>query len=196
MRRSGPYNKLGPDKRLAGAAGKTSGGQNSDVLVVFGAPVGPTGAANNSATTRSRTPAITVAPARGLVRVTYKAASGSALTLANASIGVWDGVAGKADTLLTPIELLFGGSSGFAISAGVLITSDWAVVAGMLVGKSPVTISDYGAANGNAVAITGLATPAATYLKAATASFSTTVTPAGSTETLGQMFDVIKIEFQ
>ena len=81
-------------------------GQGSDVFTVFGAPVGPTGAANNSATSRSRSPVVTTVPANGLVRVTYQAASGSALTTNNVSIGVWDGTAGKADTLLTPIETL------------------------------------------------------------------------------------------
>ena len=134
-------------------------------------------------------------PANGLVRVTYQAAAGSALTTNNVAIGVWDGTAGKADTLLTPIELKFAGVSGFALGAGARITSDWAIVAGILIGKSLVTISDYGAANGNAVAIGGQASPAASYLHAATTSFNTTVTPAGSTEALNSMFDVIKIEF-
>ena len=172
-------------------------GQGSDVFTIFGAPVGPTGAANNSATSRSRSPVVTTGPANGLVRVTYQAASGSALTTNNVSIGVWDGVAGKADTLLTPIEVKFGptATSGFALAAGAQITSNWMAVAGILIGKSLVTVSDYGAANGNAVAIGGQASPAASYLHAASASFNTTVTTAGSTELLGSMFDVIKIEF-
>ena len=192
MRRSGPYNKSG-DKRT-GVPG-TGQGQNSDIFTAFGAPVGPTGAANNSSTSRSRSPTVTSVPGSNLVRVTYQAASGSALTTNNVSIGVWDGTAGKADTLLTPIELKFAGVSGFALGAGARITSDWAIVAGILIGKSLVTVSDYGAANGNAVAIGGQASPAASYLHAATTSFNTTVTPAGSTEALNSMFDVIKIEF-
>ena len=194
MRRSGPYNKSG-DKRTG--VPPTGQGQNSDITTVFGAPKGPTGAANNSATSRSRSPAVTIVPGRNLVRVTYQAAAGSALTTNNVSIGVWDGTAGKADTLLTPIELTFGptNTSGFALSAGASIVSNWAVVPGILIGKSLVTTSDYGAANGNAVAIGGQASPAASYLHAASASYNTTVTTAGSTELLGSMFDVIKIEF-
>ena len=194
MRRSGPYNKSG-DKRTG--VPPTGQGQNSDIVVAFGAPVGPTGAANVSSTTRSRSPAVTSVPGNGLVRVTYKAASASTLTTNNVSIGVWDGTAGKADTLLTPIEVKFGptATSGFALAAGAQITSNWMAVAGILIGKSLVTVSDYGAANGNAVAIGGQASPAASYLHAATTSFNTTVTPAGSTEALNSMFDVIKIEF-
>ena len=194
VRRSGPYNKSGPDKRTG--LGNTSGGLQSDIIVAFGAPVGPTGAANNDATARSRTPRLTQGAGRGLVRVTFKASSGSALTVDNASVGVWDEVAGKADTLLTPIELLFAGASGFALSAGGTAISDWAAVAGMALGKSLVVVEDYGAANGNAVAEAGQPTPAASYLHAASNSFNTTVTTAGSTEALNSMFDVIKIEFQ
>ncbi len=174
--------------------GSTSGGQNSDVAIVFGGPPGPTGAANNDATSRSRTPAITSLGGSGLVRVTYQAAAGSALTVDNAAVGVWDGVAAKADTLLTPIELKFAGVSGFALSAGGRITSDWAAVPGITRGSSLVVIQDYGAANGNAVAEGGQATPSASYIHAAANSFNTTVTPAGSTEVLGSMFDAVRIE--
>jgi hypothetical protein len=114
----------------------------------------------------------------------------------NASAGVWDGVAAKADTLLTPIELKFAGASGFALGAGGIITSDWAAVTGMTAGSSIVIVVDYGAANGNAVAIAGKATPAANYLHAASNSFNTTVTTAGSTETLNSINDVTKVEVQ
>ena len=193
VRRAGPYNKSG-DMRTG--LGNTSGGQQSDIFVAFGAPVGPTGAANNSSTSRSRTPAILTLPGSNMMRVTYKAASGSALTTDHVSIGVWDTVAGKADTLLTPIELKFAGASGFALGAGAAITSDWAVVTGLTKGASLVVVQDYNAANGNAVAIAGQNTPAASYIHAASTSFNTTVTTAGSTEALNSMFDVIKIEFQ
>lgn len=172
----------------------TSGGQGSDIIAVFGDPGGASGAANNDATSRSRLPATTSLPGRGLVRATFKAAAGSALTVDNASVGVWDGVAAKADTLLTPIELKFAGASGFALGAGAKITSDWAVVAGITQGSSIVIVVDYGVANGNAVASAGKATPAANYLHAASNSFNTTVTTAGSTELLNSINDVIKVE--
>jgi hypothetical protein len=103
-------------------------------------------------------------------------------------------VAAKADTALTPIELLFAGVSGFTLGAGAKTTSDWATVSGMTRGSSIVVVVDYGAANGNAVAEAGKATPAANYLHAAANSFNTTVTPAGSTETLNSVNDVTKVE--
>ena len=183
-------------KRRAFVVGSTSGGSNSDITAVFGNPPGPTGSASNDATSRSRTPFLATGAGKGLVRVTFKAASGSALTVDNAAVGVWDGVAAKADTLLTPIELLFAGVSGFALGAGAQIISDWAVVAGMTRGVSLVVVVDYGAANGNAVAEAGQATPAANYFHAAANSFNTTVTPAGSTETLNVVNDFIRIEIQ
>ena len=60
------------------------------------------------------------------VRVTFKAASATTSTITRCSIGLQAGSGDEYDTASTPVELLFSSVSGFSISSGATITSDWA----------------------------------------------------------------------
>lgn len=57
------------------------------------------------------------------IRVTFKAHPTSATSAGHVSIGKQ---ASGYNTVATPVELKFGGASGFSIAAGAAITSDWA----------------------------------------------------------------------
>ncbi len=69
------------------------------------------------------TPPAGIKPVFTQIRVSF--ASGTArLDVVNASVGIRTGDSGLTDTVSTPVELLFGGSSGFDISFDEFITSD------------------------------------------------------------------------
>ncbi len=57
------------------------------------------------------------------IRITYRAGTSGYYTVRNTSIGQWAGVDGF--TLADPIEITFGGQSGFSIPANTEIASDW-----------------------------------------------------------------------
>ena len=58
------------------------------------------------------------------IRVTFAAGqSGGGWSTLHCSVGTWAGV--NANTNATPVELKFGGASGFTIATGGTITSDW-----------------------------------------------------------------------
>jgi hypothetical protein len=84
--------------------------------------------------------------AQDQVRVTFRASSAAAWSVDNASIGI---ATTDGSTASTPVELLFGGASGFAISAGADITSDWLTFAGFISTDELVVIMDHASANGN-----------------------------------------------
>lgn len=63
----------------------------------------------------------------GRVRATFQAGASGGLVAAHCSIGVFGG--GFTQTTATPVELLFGGASGFSIAAGASITSDYVTLA-------------------------------------------------------------------
>lgn len=77
------------------------------------------------------------------IRVTFKAiATGPTSSDTNhCSVGVWNGA--NTDCTATPVELLFGGASGFSILSGTQITSDW-VDLPVVVGDKLVVILDLG----------------------------------------------------
>lgn len=57
------------------------------------------------------------------IRVTFQAGAATGLSADNCAVGIRSG--SSDDTMATPTELLFSGGSGFSISAGQEITSDW-----------------------------------------------------------------------
>lgn len=73
------------------------------------------------------------------VRVTFRAGSGGYYNLRYASIGVWNG--NQADMVADPIELTFGGLSGFGVAPGGEIVSD-PVSLSITSGQSFVVITD------------------------------------------------------
>lgn len=73
--------------------------------------------------TSFRVRCVLTAASSGKLQVTFTASTATGLTASNASIGKWDGT-NNPFTTTTPVELKFGGTSGFSISAGGSITSD------------------------------------------------------------------------
>lgn len=78
--------------------------------------------------------------AQGQVRATFKSGS-TAYVLQNVSIGIWSGT--TMITTATPVELLFGGASGFNIPGSSTITSDWANLTGFTSSDKLVVVLDY-----------------------------------------------------
>lgn len=79
------------------------------------------------------------------VRVRFVASAAASLTLDHASVGIRTS---NADTSATPVELLFSGASGFTITAGNTLTSDWADLT-FLSSDTLVITCDVAASNGN-----------------------------------------------
>lgn len=84
-------------------------------------------------------------------RVTIRPGTTNSLTILHASIGKWGGASIYGDTTTTPIELLFGGVSGFS-GATSPKTSDWVNIAslGLLAEDQAVIIYDIAAGGSTA----------------------------------------------
>lgn len=80
------------------------------------------------------------------IRITFEASNAAAFDADNCAIGIQDTAA---DTTATPVELLFGETSGFTLTAGQTITSDWLDFP-FSVSDTLIVITDCGATNGNA----------------------------------------------
>lgn len=80
------------------------------------------------------------------VRVTFTAGLATFI-LNNASIGISSGT--TMITTATPVELLFGGVSGFTILSGATITSDWVNLSGFTASDKLVVVMDYSVAGGS-----------------------------------------------
>jgi hypothetical protein len=79
------------------------------------------------------------------IRATFQASTATGLTTGHCSIGKREAAEPLyANTTATPLELLFSGGSGFAISAGASITSDWQTISGftLTTGDEAVVIFD------------------------------------------------------
>jgi hypothetical protein len=63
------------------------------------------------------------------------------------SIGLWNGTA--TDCTATPIELKFGGNSGFTVTGPLSAVSDWTSFAGFSSTNNFVIIFDVSSVNGN-----------------------------------------------
>ena len=132
------------------------------------------------------------------VRVTFEASSAADFSADNCSIGILSGALGSGGaTVATPIELKFAGASGFAITAGQTITSDWATLGGFVIGQYFEVIIDYAAINGNPRKITTLgATQAESCTKAATNSYNSASALVGGTTVAGQLVGFNRIQVQ
>lgn len=83
------------------------------------------------------------------IRATIRPGTVNSLTILHASIGKWAGNVLYPSTTATPIELLFGGVSGFS-AATTPQTSDWANLSGLTftTGEKAVVIYDITAVGG------------------------------------------------
>lgn len=87
------------------------------------APSVPLNTDDNNANTSFRVVVKPTGGGNGLVRVTVTTAVGTSLTVRNVGVGVWNG--SNSFTIAPPIELLFGGVSGFiGLPGGQSIVSD------------------------------------------------------------------------
>lgn len=86
-----------------------------------------------------RNSVVVTAGSNGQVRATFSSGTATAQTAANCSIGVHSGVDGWA-TASTPVELLFGGGSGFTIPSNSQITSDFVSLNFAITDRLVVTI--------------------------------------------------------
>lgn len=80
------------------------------------------------------------------IRATFAASSATGFATGHCSIGKRNPaeIPLYANTLSTPLELLFSGNSGFSISSGSMITSDWSTISGfsLTTGDEAVVIFD------------------------------------------------------
>lgn len=122
------------------------------------------------------------------VRVSFKAGSGT-YGLAHASIGVQTTTY---NTAATPVELLFGGVSGFSIGSGATTVSDW-VPLNFLSSDKLVVIGDAGAAGG-AEAFANSGVTGCTYYNLAATNSYNVASPAGAWSLQNNTDVIIKIE--
>lgn len=78
------------------------------------------------------------------IRATFEAASAATSQVDNASVGIRSS---NADTAATPVEFLFSGVSGFTLTAGTSITSDWAQIS-CTTSDSLIVVMDIHSTNG------------------------------------------------
>ena len=179
--------------------GVVSGGGGTYVNTLFSATGTSDGSLQAAATVRS---AIQITDKMGpgqMVRVTFVASSAATFAADNASIGILTGgLNSGGGTVATPIELKFAAASGFSISAGQTLTSDWLYFpGGFVVGQYFVVVIDYGAANGNPRIVGGLgATQAESSTLAATNSYNSAAALVASTIVAGQVIGFNRIQVQ
>jgi hypothetical protein len=83
------------------------------------------------------------------IRVTFQPGSTNSLSILHASFGKWDTNLNYSNTTATPIELKFGGASGFA-GATTAQTSDWADLSGLDLSTGDRIVVIYDVAPGTA----------------------------------------------
>ena len=109
--------------------------------------------------------------AQSQVRVTFKASSAATLRLDHASIGIQTGTQDACTA--TPVELLFAGVSGFSISNGATITSDWANLSGFTSSNKLIVVMDASATAGSGdYAVNTASTGQTLWFAAASASYN------------------------
>lgn len=94
-----------------------------DGVVVFDPPLDTASSGNSGSSIRGISSPITAGGTQ--IRVTFKSPSGGGAAATHVAIGKQ---ASTYSTVSTPVELKFGGASGFVMSAGGQITSDWATL--------------------------------------------------------------------
>lgn len=175
------------------------GGAGSDISTLFYAAGTADGSALADVSARSAIRIDGKMGAGQMVRVTFLASSAATFATDNCAIGVLTGgLASGGATVATPVELKFAGSSGFSISAGASITSDWLQFpGGFIMGNYFEVIIDFNAANGNPRIVGGLgATQAESCTKAATNSFNSAAALVGGSTTAGQVIGFNRIQVQ
>ena len=108
------------------------------------------------------------------VRVTFEAPASGSTVADHAAIGVFAGT--NADTNATPVELKFSGSSGFTITNGAQIVSDWATLTTTTANKLVVIVDHNGSSGGTVRKLSPVASGNNLYKTGAT---YTQATPAG-----------------
>jgi hypothetical protein len=130
----------------------------------------------------------------GQVRVSFKAGGSGNFVTTHCSIGV--NTTPTSDTLATPVELKFGGASGFTLAANGTITSDW-VDFNWTNGQSVVVITDVGSPGyGTDISDPTVGTAVAFYYKAATESWNVAVKGTGYSNVNSKVYGVVGIETQ
>lgn len=125
-------------------AKRASGGYGaaSSAWTATGLSTNDTGYENYSIRVRTTT----LAAGGSQIRVRFVASTAASFSCDNCSIGVASGATDA--TTATPIELLFSGVSGFTITAGNSLVSDWATLT-TTTSNAVVVIMDVAASNGN-----------------------------------------------
>jgi hypothetical protein len=113
--------------------------------VAFTQTLNTNDAANGSANYSQRLVCPSIASGGTQIRVTLVASTANTFHLNNVSIGKQTTTY---NTVATPVELKFGGVSGFTIAAGQTITSDWASFTSSH-GDNLIVVTDYAGSNAN-----------------------------------------------
>lgn len=107
--------------------------------------------------------------AQGQARVTFTNAAGATFDTTHCSIGVDDG-SGTGSTTALPVELTFGGASGFSIPGTSSLVSDWVNFSGFTSGNNLIVIADVDAAGSGVISFNS---SEIAFEKAATQSWNT-----------------------
>lgn len=124
-----------------------------------------------------RNQAISLSGGGNQARVRFQAGPSGPFVIANAAIGIKAAAGNAWDTVAVPVELLFSGASGCSITAGQMLTSDWADLT-FLSTDTLIVVIDYAASGGYLEAVQSPASHA--FYKAATDSYNVAA-PAGFT---------------
>lgn len=132
------------------------------------------------------------------IRATILPATINTLTVVNASIGKWNGDVNYPDTTAIPIELLFGGVSGFT-SATTAKTSDWVNLSGLSFTSSDfaIVIFDCGGSGQGSQRMNSSSTGVTTWYKTGTPSYNLAATTGlGFTPISNNNYSVNSVETQ
>jgi hypothetical protein len=178
----------------AGAALKsiTRASSYSSAQASFSATLGSSSGGANSYSHRQIIPSTApLAKVGTRIRVTFTAGS-TGLHCDHAAVGY---SAGSGATTATPVELLFGGSSGFTIGNNASVTSDFLTFP-VLPGQDIVTIMDVSSSGATSLAYTtGLASGLNDYNKAGATYNVAAPSGLSSTSGAGYVYVASKVEF-
>lgn len=152
--------------------------------------------ATNSSTsgyagTTTRSEVTITGGAQGQVRVTFAAPVAANFNVTHASIGI-SKLDSTGSTTATPVELLFSGTSGFNLSGGTTIVSDWVNLAGFTVSDKLIVVVDVsGGGSGEISYVPGSDTE---YEKATTSSYNVATVAGYSTIAAAIGFNTIEVQ--
>lgn len=163
-------------------------GGDASIVIAYSNALGTNNSGNHGYSFRK---AITLSAGGAQVRVTFMAASsGGNFKTDHCSIAL-KGTATLPSTELTPSELLFSGVSGFDITPGNTIVSDWLTLT--TTAAIVVVVMDFNSTPGSGDTSYGSGSNS-TYYKAATASYNTASVSGYTTYGAAPEFGVSKIE--